>query len=198
MTVALFDLARGRNAWVFRETTELPRYGPPRLLGDGERLLVLHDGRELIRLDPATGAKAWGRLLGSDDLGDRPESIALSGDRAYVAGGGNLAALGLGDGSTLWKRPLDGPPAVAWAVALTERSVAAYPTPSRAREEYLSTLPIVLHRRDDGVPIQRLLFQGTVSDLAVRFTARGALVATQAGLWALGDRQVMDGARGPR
>jgi len=195
LTVALFDLARGKNAWVFRETGDLPRYGPPRLLGDAERLLVLHDGRELIRLDPATGAKAWAKLLGSEDLSDRPESIALSGDRAFVANGGSLSALSLVDGSTPWKRPLDGPSAVAWAVALTERSVATYPVPPRGNGEYLSTLPVVLHRRDDGELIQRLLFQANVSDLAIRFSARGALVATQSGLWALGDRQVMDGAR---
>jgi hypothetical protein len=34
--------------------------------------------------------------------------------------------------------------------------------------------------------------------LAIRFSSRGALVATQAGGWAIGDRQVMDGSRGPR
>ncbi len=198
MTVALFDLSRGVNAWVFRETPELPRYGAPRLLGDAERLLVLQDGRELIRLDPATGAKGWSRPLGSEDLGDRPESIALGGDRAFVANASTLAALSLADGHTIWKRPLSGPTSAGWAVALTERGVAAYPVPSKLKEEYISTLPIVIRRRDDGELIQRLLFQTTVSDLAVRFSPRGALVATQNGLWSLGDRQVMDGRRAPR
>ncbi len=198
MTVALFDVARGVNAWVFRETAELPRYGAPRLLGDADRLLVLHDGRELIRLDPATGAKAWARLLGSEDLSDRPEAIALGGDRAFVANGATLAAVSLLDGSTLWKRPLNGPTAAGWAVALAERSVAAFPVPSKGREEYLSTLPLVFRRRDDGDLIQRLLIQASVSDLAVRFSPRGALVATQGGLWALGDRQVIDGPKASR
>ena len=41
------------------------------------------------------------------------------------------------------------------------------------------------------LPVRRLL--------AVALVAGGALVATQGGLWALGDRQqVMDVARGPR
>ena len=58
VTVALFNLQRGVPAWVFRESTELPKYGPPRLLGDGEHLYVLHNGNELIRLDPGHGSQA--------------------------------------------------------------------------------------------------------------------------------------------
>ena len=51
---------------------------------------------------------------------------------------------------------------------------------------------------ESGEPIQRVQIQAPVTDLAVRFSARGTLVATQGGLWALGDRQVMDGPRPPR
>jgi len=36
----------------------------------------LHDGRTLIRLDPATGSKRWSCLLGTEDLSDRPGSLA--------------------------------------------------------------------------------------------------------------------------
>ena len=199
MTVALFDTARGVNAWFFRETRELPRHGPPRLFGDGERLLVLHDGRDLIRLDLATGDKAWPRwkLLGTEDLSERPEAITLADDRVFVANGPTLSAFALDDGSTLWKRPLNGP-ASGWDVALTERSVVAHPAPSKAKEEGLGVLPLVFHRRADGEPIQRLLIQAPVTDLAIRFSPRGAMIATQGGLWALGDRQVMDGSKGPR
>ena len=82
-------------------------------------------------------------------------------------------------------------------MALTERSVVAYPRPARVKEDALSTSSRwSFHRRDDGEPIQRLLIQAPVTDLAIRFSTRGALVATQGGLWALGDRQVMDGAKG--
>ncbi len=197
MTIALFDTARGVNAWVFQETKDFPKYGAPRLYGDAERLLVLHDGHELIRLDPATGAKGWSRLLGTEDLSDRPEAVALAGDRVFVASGPMLSALAMADGSALWKRPLSGPSS-RWAVALTERSVAAYPIPSRLKEDDLGTLPLVFHRRDDGEPVQRLLFQTPVSELTIRFSPRGALVATQGGLWALGDRQAMDGSKAPR
>ena len=198
MTVALLDTSRGVNAWVFQETKDLPKYGPPRLFGDAERLLVLQDGRELIQLDPATGAKGWSRLLGTEDLSERPEAIALAGDRVLFANGPALSALSMADGSVLWKRPLNGP-AIGWSLALTERSVAAYPNPTRIKEDDLGVLPLVFHRRLDGEPLQRLLFQAPVSDLTIRFSPRGVLVATQGGLWALGDRQqVMDVARGPR
>ena len=197
--VALFDTTKGANAWLFEETKDSPSLGPPRLFGDAERLLVLHDGHDLIRLDLATGAKAWDgwKLLGTEDLGDRPEAIALAADRVFVANGPELSAIALTDGSTLWKRPLNGPSA-GWDVALTERSVAVYPGAPKLKEEGLGLLPLAFHRRDDGEPVQRLLIQAPVSDLAVRFSPRGALIATQGGLWALGDRQVMDGSRTPR
>jgi hypothetical protein len=207
LTVALFDTTRGVNAWVFRETKELPSHGPPRLFGDAERLLVLHHGQNLIRLDVATGNKLWAdwRLLGTEDLSERPEAIALGDDRVFVASGATssaasgatLSAYSLADGCTLWKKMLNGQ-ASAWDLALTERSVAAYPAPSKVRDSPLGVLPLIFHRRSDGEPIQRVLIQATVNDLAIRFTPKGALVATQGGLWALGDRQVMDGLKGPR
>ena len=56
-TVELFDLGRGQFTWDFRESRGDAGYGPPRLLGDAERLLVLHDGKTLIRLDPVNGVK---------------------------------------------------------------------------------------------------------------------------------------------
>jgi cellulose synthase operon protein C len=207
LTVSLFDTTRGINAWVFRETKELPSHGPPRLFGDAERLLVLHHGQNLIRLDVATGNKLWAdwRLLGTEDLSERPEAIALGDDRVYVASGSTsaaasgstLSAYAIADGSTLWKKMLNGQ-ATAWDLTLTERSVAAYPAPSKVRDSPLGVLPLVFHRKSDGEPIQRVLIQTSVTDLAIRFTPKGALVATQGGLWALGDRQVMDGSRGPR
>ncbi len=202
--VAKFDTLKGSFVWEFEETRDSPRLGAPRLFCDAERLLVLHEGQNLMRLDLATGAKAWPspRLLGSEDLSERPEAIAMADDRVFVASGetlsgATLSAFAMRDGSLLWKRGLKGPTS-GWDVALTERSIAAYPTAARLKEDGLTVLPLVFHRREDGEPIQRLLIQATVTDLAIRFTPRGALVATQAGLWALGDRQVMDGLKAPR
>jgi len=199
LTVSLFDTTRGVNAWVFRETRELPNHGPPRLFGDSERLLVLHHGQNLIRLDVATGNKLWAdwRLLGTEDLSERPEAIALGDDRVFVASGSNLSAYAMSDGTRLWKKLLSGP-SDAWDLALTERSVAAYPSPSRVRVTPIGVLPLVFHRRTDGEPIQRVQIQAPVNDLSIRLTPKGALVVTQNGLWALGDRQVMDGSKASR
>jgi outer membrane protein assembly factor BamB len=201
-TVALLDLARGRNSWVFQETRELPKYSAPRLFGDAERLLVLHDGQELIRLDPATGAKAWSRLLGSENLSERPEAIALASDQIFVADGAlqvgsTLTSYALSNGGPIWKAPLAGPD-LGWSLALTERSVVAYPGAPRTGEEDPGSLPVIIRRRDDGALVQRLLFPTPATDLTIRLSTRGALVATRAGVWALGDRQVMDGSRGDR
>ena len=51
-TVKKLDLNHGQTTWVYRESTEpvMPVNGSPRLLGDAERLFVLHDGQVL---DPA-------------------------------------------------------------------------------------------------------------------------------------------------
>ncbi len=64
-TVKKFDLNHGQTVWVYQESRVLPVNGAPRVFGDSERLLVLHDGRTLIRLDPATGSKRWSCSLGS-------------------------------------------------------------------------------------------------------------------------------------
>ena len=174
---------------MFRESTEMPKYGPPRLVGDPERLLVLYNGVELIRLDAATGSKRWSRPLGDENLSERPDAFALGGDRFFFSGGSDLTALAVSDGSTAWRSKLIGPE-LGWSVALTDRCVAAYPNPARLTEDDLgATLPIVFRRRDTGDLVQRLLFPTPVTELTVRLSPRGAYVATQAGLWALGDRQ---------
>lgn len=204
LTVALLSLRRGVPAWVFRESDELPRYGPPRLVGDGERLYVLHNGNTLIRLDPATGAKLWARPTGSDNLGDRPEAIAPGDDCVFVADSatvtsrvGTLAAIRVADGSVAWQHPLDNSLA-GWSVALAGRSVAAYPNQPRARGAGGASFPLVFRRRDDGQLLQRFQFPASPSDLAVRFSPKGALVVTSTAAWSLGDRQGMDGAGSAR
>ncbi|HEV3168417.1 MAG TPA: PQQ-binding-like beta-propeller repeat protein, partial [Isosphaeraceae bacterium] len=199
-TVALFDLKRGMKkgdaVWTFRESALLPRNGPPRLLGDAERLLVLYDGNVLIRLDPRTGLRLWAQPLGAEDLSDRPEALALDGERFYCASRSTITALALGDGARVWRRHLSGPD-TGWSIALTEHCVAAYPNPSRLAEVNLHDLPLVFCRRETGGLVQRVLFQTPVSELTVRLAPHYAMVATQGGLWALGDRPGLDGAHAP-
>jgi len=190
-TVARFDLARGVASWVFRESREMPKNGPPRPFGDSERLLIVHDGSELIRLDAATGVKRWSRPLGSEDLSERPEALAIDGDRVYWVSGRSLNGALLRDGSLAWGQHLSGPES-GWVIDLTERCVMAYPGLARRAGDEVEGLPLVFRRRDDGRLVQRLLFPVAVTDVAVRLAPGGAMVATQAGLWALGERAPVD------
>ncbi len=191
-TVALLDLNRAAESWTFRESEVLPPYGPPRLMGDAERLLVLHDGHRLIRLDPKNGHRLWSRPLGAEDLGERPESTVLDGDRFYWVSGSMtpaaaLEAVAVADGATLWRRLLTGPP-TGWALTLTRRCVIAFPVPSRSPGGDLDNLPLAICDRDNGALIQRVLLPAFTTDLAVRLAPRGLTIATQDTLWSLGPR----------
>jgi outer membrane protein assembly factor BamB len=186
-TVTLFDIRRGVECWVFRESRELPKNGPPLLFGNSERLLVLHDGTDLIRLDPVTGTKRWSRPLGHESLSKRPDAIALDGERVYWANDRTLSAAAIADGTLAWSRYLSGPE-TGWSLALSEHCVLAYPIFTGSAEGGLEPLPLVFCRRDSGQLVQRLLFPSAPSEVAVRLAPRGALVATQGGLWALGER----------
>ena len=108
-----------------------PRNGPPRLLGDAERLLVLHDGNELIRLDPATGRRSAGRgPLGIEDLSERPEATrarrrsVLLGERPDASTPRRWPTASLG---------LDAAPdrARVGLVARPDRALRRWPTPAR-------------------------------------------------------------------
>jgi outer membrane protein assembly factor BamB len=197
-TVALFDLRRGVTSWNFRESLELPKHGAPRLLGDAECLVVIHDGCTAIRVDPATGLKRWSRPLGVEDLSERPEATVLDGERFYWVSGQSLQAAALADGAPVWTRYLTGPES-GWALALTERCIMAYPGPAAsAAENEIDGLPLVFRRRDTGALVQRLFFPVTLADVAVRLAPHGALVATRGGLWSLGERRDADVSRSQR
>ncbi len=187
-TVGLFDLSRGMNAWVYRESPDLPKNGPPRLLGDAERLFLLHDGNHLIRLDTATGLKKWSQPLGVEDLSNRPEAISLDAERMYWVSGPTLSSLKLSDGMFLWSKHLSGRE-TGWAIELTESCVLAHPGPLRRSETDPEGLPLILRRRDTGALVQRMYFPAPATEVAVRLSPGGAVVATQAGLWALGTRE---------
>ena len=184
-TIALFDLVKGVNGWVFHESKDLPKNGPPRLFGDAERLLILHDGNELIRLDATTGLKKWSRPLGVEDLSERPEALTLDGEQAYWVSGPTLSGLKLSDGSLAWSRHLSGRE-IGWAIELTERCILAYPGIPMRSETGPAGLPLVLRRRDTGALVQRIFFSTIATEVAVRISPGGAVVATQSGIWALG------------
>jgi cellulose synthase operon protein C len=187
-TVALFDVVRGVESWVFRESRELPKNGAPRLVGDAERLLVIHDGSEVIRLDPSTGVKRWSRPLGAENLAERPGAFAIDHDRFYWANGRTLGAVRLSDGVPSWSQALFGPES-GWSIALTERFVLAYPAaPGAEQGDDTEGLPLIVRDRETGRLVQRLQFPVAPSDVAVRLSPRGALVAATGGLWALGER----------
>ncbi len=199
-TVARFDLNRGETSWVFRESREMPKNGPPRPFGDSERLLIVQDGNDLIRLDATTGVKRWSRPLGAEDLSnrtDRTEALALDGDRVYWVSGQTLSAVRLQDGSLAWTQYLSGPQ-VGWMLDLTERCVLAYPGEPRHQNNEIEGLPLVFLRRDDGRLVQRLHFGVSVTDVSIRLAPGGGVVATQSDLWALGERATVDGHKGDR
>lgn len=196
-TVVLFDVSRGVNSWVFRESSEMPKNGPPRLFGDAEHLLMVHDGNELIRLDAATGVKRWSRPLGVENLSDRAESIAVDVDRVYWVNNRTLTVAQLSDGALVWSRFLAGPSS-GWDVVLAGPCVLAYPGQPGRVVGGIEGLPLVLRRRDDGALVQRLLFSDPVTAVAVRLISGGVMVATQSAVWSLGERTPVDGIRAGR
>jgi outer membrane protein assembly factor BamB len=185
-TVGLFDVRRGTNSWIFRESDKLPTHGPPRLLGDAERLLVLHDGQELIRLDITHGGKRWSIPLGMDDLSERPDTLLCDSERVYWASDRMVQCATLADGKIAWRQPLLGPE-LGWSLALSEQCIVAYPRASSQVERDLEGFPIVVRQRATGEYVQRLLFPVSVSEVSVRLAPGGALVAARGGLWALGE-----------
>jgi outer membrane protein assembly factor BamB len=188
-SVSLLDLQAGALVWSYREPPALPRGAPPRVLGDRSRLLVLRDGSELVRLDPATGQKLWSRLLGLEDLGESPDALALDGNRVYaICGPGPaLAAYDLDHGNPLWSRPLSGGPPSGWTLHAAGRFLVAHPNPPHAQQadDPLHNLPLVVCERDSGRLVQRLLLPAEITGLAVHIAPGAALVATQDRGWAL-------------
>ena len=196
-TVKKLDLERGGFDWEYRESVEMPVFGAPRTFADAERLLVIHDGRTLISVDPATGAKRWSTVLGTEDLGERPDALAFDDRRFYCVSKSSgdavrkvctLRAVSLEDGSAVWSRHLAGRDLILWSLALSDRSVLVYPSLSSLWEEEVEAMPVVVCRQDDGALIQRFVFPATIADVHVQLDSRGAVIATPRELWALGGR----------
>ncbi len=172
-TVKKFDMTRGQFTWDCRESREMPVFGPPRVMVDAERLLVLHDGKMLIRLDPVNGSRRWSATLGIEDLSERPDAIACDEKRIYCVSRQNLRALSFEDGQPLWSCHLSGPEHSRWSIALAERSVVAFPTLSLLSEDETESMPVVVRRPDTGALVQRFVFPATIADVGLRLDAQG-------------------------
>ena len=203
-TVKKLDLERGGFDWQYRESVEMPVFGAPRTFAAAERLLVIHDGRTLISLDPATGAKRWSTLLGTEDLGERPDALAFDDRRFYCVSKSSgdrvrkvctLRAISLEDGSAVWSRHLAGRDLILWSLALSDRSVLVYPSLSSLWEEEVEAMPVVVCKQEDGALVQRFVFPATIADVHLRLDPRGVVIATPRELWALGGRPPTRGGR---
>ena len=75
-----------------------------------------------------------------------------------------------------------------WSIALSERSVFAFPSAAQYPRPATGDMPVIVHRRDDGALIERFVFQTTVSDVTFKVDPRGAILATAKGIWALGSK----------
>ena len=101
----------------------------------------------------------------------------------------SLRAVALDDGSRVWSCPLSGPQDAVWSIALSERAVFAYPSAARyPKDGDLATMPVIVHRRDDGALIERFVFQTAISEVTFKVDPRGAILATAKGIWALSSK----------
>lgn len=213
-TVKKLELNTGQFSWEYRESEDLPVVGPPRLMGGGPLVLLLHEGRTLIRLDPATGSKRWSCLLGLEDMSRRPGAMAFDERRFYCISrfgtAVTLRAVSLDDGTPAWTSEWStNAEDSSWSLALAADHVFAYPVPSvQGKGVEIETIPVIVRRRDTGALVQRLVFpaSGRVAEpapatdrssaasgetpAAVTFKLDhlGAVVATPRGLWGLGVR----------
>lgn len=201
LTVAMIDLKTGRSTWTFREIKVMPSRGPDRIFGDGERLFVLHEGAELIRLNPASGSKIWSQTLGADDLSERPDAFVLEGDRCYYTVGAtpgssvsSVNALAVDDGSLVWSHWLAGPRG-GWSLNVVGGVVLVHPaTRGSSDGSETDALPLSIHSAAGGELLQRLRFPALNCELEVAPMGRGLLVATADELWSLTERKVVDAA----
>ncbi|MGP0062353.1 MAG: PQQ-binding-like beta-propeller repeat protein [Isosphaeraceae bacterium] len=212
-TVKKYDINHGQIVWEYRESEDLPVNGPPRLFGDGERVLILHEGRTLIRLDPATGSKRWSCLLGTEDLGEPDGSMALDEQRFYCIfrwrSTVTLRAILLADGVPAWTSEWPGMEDSRWSIALSAQHVIAYPNQTGLADGFeMATIPVILRGRETGALVQRFLFPATQAEptrgdlggmaatatpglVTFKLDPGGASLATPRGVWGLGAKRAV-------
>ena len=210
-TVKKLDLNTGQFAWEYRESEKMPDNGPPRLVGGAGMVLILHEGRTLIRLDPATGSKCWSCLLGLDDLSRRPAAMAHDDRRFYCVSRFmsrvTLKAIALEGGTPAWTSEwTTGSEDSSWSLDVAGDHVFTFPVPPvQGKGVDMESLPVIVRRRDTGVLVQRMIFpaRGKVAEnpmardqdrdadapaVAFNLDNLGAVVATPRGVWGLGGR----------
>ena len=190
-TVKKFDMTRGQFTWDYRESLEMPVNGPPRVMVDAERVLVLHDGKKLIRLDPVNGSRRWSAVLGIEDLSERPDAIACDEKRVYCVS----RAEPPGPVARRWPAALELPPerpgelpvvdraGRAVRRGLSPRSRSGRKTRSRACPSWCAGRTPAPWCSDSSSPRRS-------RTSSLRLDARGALLATSRALWALAERRV--------
>lgn len=186
-SIGLLDLNRKSMTWTARLAEVLPRHGPPRAIIDEGRLVVLHDGVMLIRLDIGSGKELWRAPLGIEDLSERRSFLHADTERIYVASSGVVKALRWADGQMAWSRMLAGPE-YGWELALTDSCLVVYPGSGLVPEVASRGVAVALCRRENGILVQRLQFPAAPG-LAVRLQGRGLVIASPSGVWSLSPRR---------
>jgi outer membrane protein assembly factor BamB len=198
-TVKKLDLNSGQTVWEYRESEEQPANGHPCVFGDAERLLVLHGGRLLTRVDAATGSRRWSCLLGTEDLSKRAGSLVFDDERVYCvyrwSSTVTLRSVSMANGTPAWTRHWTGPENAAWSIALAAHHVLAYPVSSGTGDAgdgetstVIENVPLIVMRRESGALVERFVFGATIANVTLRIDPAGALVATPRGVWGLGAR----------
>ncbi len=194
-TVALLDLARHERLGFPRKRRDAAQRAAPTVWRRRKT-----DARpRRYGTDPARCDHRRETLVapsGAENLSERPEAFALDGDQVYWVNSRNLNCASLRDGALAWTRYLSGPPS-GWSIDLSARCVLAYPGQPRVGTEG-EGFPLVFRRRSDGVLVQRLLFPPDATELTVRLAPGGLLVATENGVWSLGERSPVDVEAGGR
>jgi hypothetical protein len=183
-------------------------------MGGGDLVLVLHEGRTLIRLDATTGSKRWSCPLSLEDMGRVPGALAFDERRLYsisrFASTVTLRAVSLSEGVPAWESTwTTGAEDSKWSISLVDGHVFAYPDRPGAGEDVgRDAIPIVVRRRETGALVQRLLFpaDGRIAMAQAPQLGRlereeppgavtlgldhlGAVVVTPRGIWGLGVKE---------
>ncbi len=89
----------------------------------------------------------------------------------------------------MWSCPLSGPRNAVWSITLSERSIFAFPSAAESTGAGdLASWPVIVHRREDGALIERLVFPSAVSEVTFKVDPRRAIVATDKDIWALSSK----------
>ncbi|MES2789416.1 MAG: PQQ-binding-like beta-propeller repeat protein [Planctomycetota bacterium] len=171
----------GPRAWLWPGTA-LQSKLPPEVLTHGRTSLLLMDGKMLTAVDSVQGNILWKAFLGLPLIENDRAAICCDDDRIYVASNGFLQALGMQDGSLLWKCYL-GADDLPWRAHVSGATVMAYPTRTGRSE---LDAPITVCDAATGAYLQRISLPASPSPVQVYPTSHTTLVACGGTLIGLG------------